>query len=67
MWCVDRIVLGLRYLAALGRLGEMDQAYAAFEDVIIIVVQTMASFEDEFELVCNSPSLKSFALRCRIH
>lgn len=62
MWCQDRVLLGLRYIAAIAKLGEMDAAYYAFEDTIAIIEQVMAISEDKFELGCTSPALKGFSL-----
>ena len=67
LWCMARILLGLRYTAAFAKLGDMDAAYNAFEDTIHIIEEVMAMPEDEFELGCSSPALKGFTLKSAFH
>jgi len=67
LWCNERVQLGLRYTAALAKLGRMDDAYSAFEDTIWIIEQVMSISKDEFEIGCSSPALKGFKLKSEFH
>ena len=63
LWCEERIQLGLRYTGALAKLGKMDEAYDAFEDMIRVIEQVMSIDDEHFELGCASPALKDFSLK----
>ena len=67
LWCVPRIMLGLRYVRALSWLGETDAALDAFEDTVSIVEKVMGTEADEIRLGCGSPALKGFALDGKFH
>lgn len=67
LWCVERLHLGMRYFAALAKLGETDAAYAVFEDTVSLLERIMAIPEDEFVLGCNSPALKGFSKKCEFY
>lgn len=70
IWCEARLQLGLRYTAALARLGNTDAAYAPFEDMVVLLEQLMALLSqkgleeyEEFEMRCSSPALQGFTLK----
>lgn len=65
LWCETRIELGMRYTAALAKLGEMDGALAAFEDLISVIENVMAIRDEEFTLSCLSPALRGFGMQCK--
>lgn len=66
MWCFERLCLGMRYSVALAKLGETDEAYDVFEDFVSLFERVMAiPDEDEFELGCSSPALKTFTLKSK--
>ena len=67
LWCEERVQLGLRYTGALAKLGKMDEAYDAFEDMIRVMEQVMSIDEAHFELGCTSPALKDFSLKASFH
>ena len=67
LWCEERIQLGIRYTAALAKLGKMDEAYGAFEDTIRVVEQIMSINDDEFKMGCPSPAFEGFSLDAEIH
>ena len=56
----------MRYSVALAKLGETDEAYDVFEDFVSLFERVMAiPDEDEFELGCSSPALKTFTLKSK--
>ena len=65
LWCEERIQLGMRYSASFAKLGKMDEAYDAFEDMIRVMEQAMSIVDEEFELGCSSPALKGFTLKSK--
>ena len=65
LWCETRIELGMRYTAALAKLGELDEAFAAFEDLISVIENVMAIQDEEFTLSCSSPALRDFTMQCK--
>ncbi len=67
LWCEERMQLGLRYTAALAKLGKMDEAYDAFEDMIRVIEDVMSISDEEFELGCTSPALKEFTLKSKFY
>ena len=67
LWCWPRVTLGLLYTRALTWLGETDAALDAFEDTVSIVENVMSIKDDKFELGCDSPALKGFALNAEFH
>ncbi len=63
LWCVERLMLGIRYSVALAKLGEMDNAYDTFADSVALIERVMAMDTDgDFEVGCTSPALKGFTL-----
>lgn len=67
LWCGERIDLGVRYTAALAKLGKMDEAYDAFDDTIRVVEQIMSINDDELKMGCSSPAFEGFSLDFKIH
>ncbi len=67
LWCEERILLGIRYVAALAKLGKLNEAYDAFEDTIRVIEGIMSINDDEFKIGCLSPALEGFALEGNIH
>lgn len=68
LWCTARVILGMRYTVSLAKLGDLDLAFAVFDDMISLFERIMAiPNEDEFDMTCNSPALKGFALKSKFH
>ena len=67
LWCDPRVLLGLRYTAALSKLGNMDAAYDAFDDTVSVIERIMAITEENFEMGCSSPALKGFTLKGKFY
>lgn len=70
LWCMERIHLGLSYADALATLGRINEAFAAFEDMIALLERVMAlpyEAEEKFDLSCTSPALEGFALKSAFH
>lgn len=67
LWCEPRVQLGLRYTRALSQLGETVFALDVFEDTVSTIEKAMRISDEKFELGCNSPALKGFALNAAFY
>lgn len=67
LWCVPRVLLGLRYTSALSRIGEIEFALDVFENTVSIIENATSISDEKFELGCNSPALRGFTLSAKFH